>query len=300
MYRAGMDDPALSGVAETLLIPLYNRAMESQRPDAMIKDEKAVALVAQMSYDFDQVRKIRMNEGNKVARIMLTREMDRYARDFLSRQPEGAVVHIGCGLDSRFERVDNGRVEWYDLDLPDVIELRRKLIGGEGKRCHLLGCSVLEDAWLGVVKVHSGRPFLFLAENVFVYFTEEQVKALVLRLRDHFPGAELVFDGWTPFFVWLGNIQLSRSKFAGLLHWGFWRSQTIEGWGEGIHLLGQWGFFDQPEPRMAPYRWIAPLFHLFKPMRIFHFRLGEAAGEERPCAAQPPCKSMDHQIKNIK
>ncbi|NCF67681.1 MAG: hypothetical protein GWP61_17080 [Chloroflexi bacterium] len=104
MYRSELIDPALSGVAETLLILLYNQAMESQRPDAMMKDEKAVAIVTQMSYDFDQVRKIRMHEANKVVRIMLTREMDRYGRDFLSRHPEAVVVHIGCGLDSRFER----------------------------------------------------------------------------------------------------------------------------------------------------------------------------------------------------
>lgn len=266
--------PDLSGVAETLLIPLYNRAVESQRPDAIMKDERAAALVRQMSYDFDQVKKIRMSEGNRVARIMLTREMDRYARDFLSRHPKGVVVHIGCGLDSRFERVDNGQVEWFDLDLPDVIELRRKFIGDEGERYHLLGCSAFEDTWLDAVKVHSQRPFLFLAENVFVYFMEAQVKSLVLKLRHHFPGAELVFDGWTPFFVWLGNRQLSSSKFAGLLRWGFWHSQELESWGEGIHMLGQWGFFDQPEPRMDPFRWIAPIFHLFKPIRIFHFQLG--------------------------
>jgi O-methyltransferase involved in polyketide biosynthesis len=284
MQKSGRVDPALSGVAETLLIPLYARAMDSQRPDAIMKDEKAVALVTQMSYDFEQVRKIRTNEGNKVARIILTREMDRYVRDFLRRHPEGVVVHIGCGLDARFERVDNGRVEWYDLDLPDVIELRRKLIGAEEERYHLLGCSVLEDAWLEAVKVHSKRPCLFLAENVLIYFMEVQVKALVLRLRDHFPGAELVFDGWTPFFVWLGNRQLSSSKFTGLLHWGFWRSKEIEGWGNAnphgadIRLLDEWGFFDQPEPRMHPYRWIAPIFRLCKPMRIFHFQLGEAAG----------------------
>jgi O-methyltransferase involved in polyketide biosynthesis len=278
MHGSEMVDPALSGVAETLLIPLYNRAMESQRPDAIMKDEKAVALVTQMDYDFDQVRKIRMTKGNKVARIMLTREMDRYVRDFLSRYPEAVVIHIGCGLDSRFERVDNGQVEWYDLDLPDVIGLRRKLIDDEKDRYHLLGCSVLEDAWLEIVKVHSQRPFLFLAENVFVYFMETQVKSLVLKLRDQFPGAELVFDGWSPVFVWLGNRQLSSSKFGGLLRWGFWDSQTLEGWGEGIHLLSQWGFFDQPEPRMDHYRWIAPIFRLFKPIRILHFQLGETVG----------------------
>jgi O-methyltransferase involved in polyketide biosynthesis len=275
MDGSGRVDPGLSGVAETLLIPLYNRAIESQRPDAIMKDEKAVALVKRMSYDFDQVRKIRMSEGNKVARIMLTREMDRYTRDFLSRNPQAVVVHIGCGLDSRFERVDNGRVEWYDLDLAEVIALRRKFIGDEGQRYHLLGCSVFEDAWLGVLRAQAEDRLLFLAENVLVYFEAAQVKSLLLRLRDHFPGSELVFDGWTPAFIWLGNRQLSSSKFAGLLHWGFRRSQEIEGWGEGLHLLGEWGFFDHPEPRMQPYRWIAPLFRLFKPMRIFHFRLGE-------------------------
>ena len=128
----------LSGVPETLLIPLYNRAMESQRPDAMVKDEKAVELVTKMPLDFSRVRQIPMTELLKVMRIMFTREFDRYARDFLDRHPGAVVVHLGCGLDSRFERVDNGYVEWYDLDLPEVIELRRKLISDEGERYHLL------------------------------------------------------------------------------------------------------------------------------------------------------------------
>ena len=82
MHKSKSGDPVLSGVAETLLVPLRNRAMESQRPDAMSKGEKAVEIVAHMGYDFDQVRKIRMHEGNKVARIMLAREIVRYARDF--------------------------------------------------------------------------------------------------------------------------------------------------------------------------------------------------------------------------
>jgi hypothetical protein len=173
--------------------------------------------------------------------------------------------------------VDNGQVEWYDLDFPEVIGLRRKLFGDEGGRYHLLGCSVLEDAWLEAVRVHSRRPFLFLAETVFVFFTEAQVKSLVLALRDHFPGAELVFDGWNPFEIWLGNLYLSPSKFAGLMRWGLWRGQKLEGWGVGIRLLNEWGFFDQPEPRMDSFRWMAPILRLFKPICIFHFQLGKAA-----------------------
>lgn len=263
--------------SETFLAPVYWRAIESQRPDAMIKDDVAVALVTQMGLDFSRVRRIRMSELLNVMRMMFAREFDRHARAFLDRHPAAVVVHIGCGLDTRFERVDNGRVEWFDLDLPQVVDLRRWFIGEERERYHLLACSVFEDTWLQAVKVYSPRPILFLAETVFVYVTGAQVKSLVLALRDHFPGAELVFDGWRPFEVWLGNRYLSNSPFAGLMHWGFWRGQEIEGWGHGIDLLDEWGFFDQPEPRLDSYRWMAPMFRLFKPMRIFHFQLGEAA-----------------------
>ncbi len=267
-------DLPLGGVPETLLIPLYNRAKESRRPDAILKDEKAVELVTQMRLDFSRTKQVRMTELLEAMRIMFTREFDRYARDFLARHPDAVVVHIGCGLDTRFERVDDGRVEWYDLDVPEVIDLRRKLIGGESGRHHLLGCSVFEEAWMESVKVHAPRPILFLAETVFLYFVEAQVKSLVLALCGRFPGAELVFDGWKPFEIWVGNRYLANSAFAGLMRWGLWSGRQIEGWGDGIRLLDEWCFFDQPEPRLRTYRWMAPLFRLFKPMRVFHFRLG--------------------------
>ena len=138
-------EPNLNDVAETLLITLNTRAIESQRPDAMIKDDKAVAIVAQG--DFDHSR-LRLQGNDEVSLILRMREFDRQAREFLTRNPDGVVVHIGCGLDTRFERVDNGRVEWFDLDLPQVIALRRNLIGGEMERYRLLSGSVFESAWL--------------------------------------------------------------------------------------------------------------------------------------------------------
>jgi O-methyltransferase involved in polyketide biosynthesis len=267
----------LSNVAETLLMTLYIRAMESQRPDALIKDEKAVALVAQMSYDFDRVRQVHMDEEDKVTVILRNREFDRYAQDFLARHPEAVVVHIGCGFDSRFERVDNGQVEWYDLDLPDVIELRRKLIGDEGKRYHLLGCSAFDSAWLDAVSAHRQRPFLFMAEGVLMYFEEAQVKSLVLMLRDHFPGAELVIDAFSPFLIRANNLRLSITKFGARYHWGIWRGQEIESWGDGIRLLDEWGYFDRPEPRLDHIRWMRHIPLLARVLRIYHYRLGKAA-----------------------
>jgi len=121
----------LSGVEETLLIPLYVRALESRRTDALLVDERAVALVEQWPEDFARIEGLRMDEEDRVAIVLRSRELDRRVREFLARHPDAVVVHVGCGLDARFERVDDRRVEWYDLDLPEVIGLRRELIGGE-------------------------------------------------------------------------------------------------------------------------------------------------------------------------
>src|SRR5512137_1186680 len=147
--------PTLSGVAETLLITLYIRATESQRPDALVKDDRAEAIVRQLDQETLRKTLALTDDFSRVAVILKGREFDRFAQDFLARHPDAVVVHIGCGLDTRFERVDNGRVEWYDLDLPEVIELRRKLVGGEGARHHYLACSVLDSAWLEAVSAHS-------------------------------------------------------------------------------------------------------------------------------------------------
>ena len=268
--------PNLSGVAETLLIPLYTRAMESQRPDAMIKDEKAVALVRQMSYDFGWFKQIPMGELERLTLILRSREFDRYAEAFMEHHPEAVVVHIGCGLDSRFERVDNGRVEWYDLDLPDVIELRRRFPGAEGPRHHLLGCSVLDNGWVETVRTQRQRPFLFIAEGVSMYLEGAQVRSLVLALREHFPGAELVLDAFSPFHIWRSNLQLVLAGLATRfprLRWGLWRGQEVESWGPGIHLLDDWGYLDRPEARLAPLRWLRHIPLASRAGRIYHFIL---------------------------
>jgi O-methyltransferase involved in polyketide biosynthesis len=112
-------------VAETLLIALYARALKAQYPVPLVRDDKAVALVEQIDYDFSRFK---LRGHDQATIIMRLREFDRRAQDFLARHTQAVVVRIGCGLDTRFERVDNGQVEWYDLDLPEAIGLRCKLM----------------------------------------------------------------------------------------------------------------------------------------------------------------------------
>ena len=266
--------PNLTGVAETLLITLYIRAMESQRPDALTKDERAEALVRQLNQETLRKTLALTDDFSRVAVILKGREFDRFAQDFLRRQPDAVVVHIGCGLDTRFERVaEGGRVEWYDLDLPEVIELRRKLVGGEGERHHFLACSVLDSVWLEAVGAHRLRPFLFLAEGVFMYFKEAQVKSLVLTLRDHFPGAELVFDAFSPFMRWAHNVKVTRTRVGAYLHWALKHGQDLEQWGEGIRLLDERFPFQYPVPRMRNALKMRLFPFLNTAVGVFHYQL---------------------------
>lgn len=265
--------PDLFGVAETLLITLCIRARESQRPDALLKDEKAVALVNQMDQDFLLGKLAKIEDYSQVAMILRSREFDRHAQDFLARHADSVVVHIGCGLDTRFERVDNGQVQWYDLDLPEVIQLRQKLIGGEGERYHLLACSVLESAWLDTVSAHRRGAFLFLAEGVFMYFDETQVKSLVLTLEDHFPGAELVCDALSPFLSWANNLRVTLTKVGARSYWAPRHGKDLEGWSEGIHLLDEQFPFRYPEPRLGRALAVRHIPFFSKTIGVFHYQL---------------------------
>jgi O-methyltransferase involved in polyketide biosynthesis len=268
-------DSSLDGAAETLLITLYVRALESQRPDALIQDEKAVALVAGMDYDFSRVASVRMDEHDKTVLILRNLEFDRRVRDFLAREPQAIVAHVGCGLDSRFERVDDGSVEWFDLDLPDVISLREKLLGEEGPRHHLFAGSVADHAWMEAVAALGRRPLLVMAEGVFMYLEEEQVRSLVLALLGRFPGTELVFDTYRPFMVWANNLRMRRSDLSARYHFGLRRGEDVESWGAGIRLLDQWFPLDSPEPRLDSIRWARFIRPLARVIGIYAYRLGE-------------------------
>ena len=217
---------SLEGVSETLLMTLYVRSRETQRPDAMIRDEKAVEMVSRIETDFSRFR---MQRHDEVAVLLRMKRFDSCVSDFLKRCPNAAVVHIGCGLDTRFERVDNGVVEWFDLDMPAVMALREKFIPIECIRYHTLAASVFEEDWLEEVNRFQPRPFMFIAEGVLPYFEEAQVKALFINLGKHFPGCEVVTDAHTPFVVWADNIHLALAKVKARMHWSIKNGREVEG-----------------------------------------------------------------------
>jgi len=223
-----------------------------------------------------------MRRHDEIALLMRMNRFDDHVRDFLKRNPDGVVVHIGCGLDTRFERVDNGRVEWFDLDLPDVMALRQKLIQSESSRYHILATSVLEDGWIEEVSGLKPRPFMFIAEGVLPYFEEAQVKALFLKLGEHFPGCELVCEAQTPFGMWADNLHLAYAKVKARMHWSLKSGKEIESWGVPstslragpIRLLDEWFYYDDEESPLKAYLWLRLFPPIAKASGIYHYRLG--------------------------
>ena len=178
----------LGAVQETLFIPLAARARESSRKRPALRDPKAAELVRSIAYD---TAKYGRGAGGAIT-VLRTAIFDSWVRAFLARHPAGTVVEIGTGLNTRFERVDNGQVHWIDLDLPDTIELRGKFFADTDRRRMVAG-SVLDEQWLDIAAQLPG-PYFFVAEGVLVYLPEDQVTTALAGIAARFEEAMIALD----------------------------------------------------------------------------------------------------------
>jgi O-methyltransferase involved in polyketide biosynthesis len=189
----GRVDPRLSGVPETLLWTLWQRAFEARRPDSVLADPLAVELVERIDYPFAE----RFGESFGQVQGLRTRCFDREVRRFLGRHPAGAVVALGEGLETQFWRLDNGTVRWVGLDLPEVEELRRRLLPAED-RVTSRAESALDFGWLEEL---GDGPALVTAQGLLMYLRREEVDALVRALADSSFVGDFVFDAMPPWLV---------------------------------------------------------------------------------------------------
>jgi O-methyltransferase involved in polyketide biosynthesis len=178
----------LGTVQETLFIPLAARARESSRKRPVLRDPKAAEMVRSIAYD---TAKYGRGAGGAVT-VLRTAIFDSWVRAFLAKHPAGTVVEIGTGLNTRFERVDNGQVHWIDLDLPDTIELRGKFFADTDRRRMVAG-SVLDEQWLDIAAQLPG-PYFFVAEGVLVYLPEDQVTTALAGIAARFGEAMIALD----------------------------------------------------------------------------------------------------------
>ncbi|MEM6520097.1 MAG: class I SAM-dependent methyltransferase [Cyanobacteria bacterium P01_C01_bin.70] len=245
----------LGPVQETLLIPLLGRAVETQKSNGLIQDEKAVQIVESLDYDFAKWQKSQALAGA----TLRTRMYDQDVQAFLEQHPTGTIVEIGCGLNTRFERLDNGQARWFDLDLPDTLALRRQFFEDEPRRT-MLEASVLETDWMEPVAA-TGGPWCFISEAVIIYLEKAQARQAIAQIAERFPGAWLLIDTTSQKIV---DSQPTHDAMRHLpqeswFRWGCDDPNEIEAWGN-LQLVRSRTFFDAGAELMKQLPWSTRFF----------------------------------------
>jgi methyltransferase (TIGR00027 family) len=214
----------LTGEKETMLITLYARAMQNRRRDPILPDRWAEEVIERIDYDF---QKLRVGESRALLIASRARQLDLWTAEYLAGHPDATVLHLGCGLDSRVYRIDTpARTRWFDVDQPDVIELRRRLYS-ERDGYRMIGSSLADLDWLD--EVSPDHPAFIVAEGVTMYLTEDIMRRLLNRLVDRFPSGQMAFDVHSRQLVrWMTRRGTSVGGTGALFGWGIDDPQEVE------------------------------------------------------------------------
>ena len=273
----------LGPVARTLLVPLWARAEESRVGDPALYDATSAEIVRGLEVDLAALDEARASQLGCSVRGAL---IDRWTQDFLRAHPEGTVVELGVGLNSRHARLDNGRARWVDVDLPEVMSLRRSFFASTADRVSVAG-SITELDTLRAVRDAVRGPCFIVSEGVLVYLSRDEVRTLLARLRALLPGALMALDVMTHDVVRFQGAHDAMRHFEARFTWGVNAPSEVLTYAEGLHLEAQESFYDLLYARASRLpRWMrvaGPLLKRAWPgvrwsYAILRLRLGPPAG----------------------
>ncbi|OBI39558.1 methyltransferase [Mycobacterium sp. E1386] len=237
----------LEGPPQTMLATLYAKALDADLPNPILGDRYAKEVAERIEYDWTKTAITARNSASVTTR---TAHFDIWARQFLDAHPSAVVLHMGCGLDGRYFRLQPGPgVEWYDIDYPDVAELRARLYPAT-EHCHVVAAPITDPAWLA--EIPDSRPALMIAEGLTMYLCEQDGIALLRRVVDRFDRGELQFDVFNRVGIksqWMNAVvRRSGSK----LSWGIDGPDEILAAVPGTRLLAWVRWFESDTYERLP------------------------------------------------
>jgi O-methyltransferase involved in polyketide biosynthesis len=229
-------EKTFKGVMETLLLPLWGRAVETRKDNPILIDHTAVKIVETLHYDFSQIA-TKMNPVSIASWACRSIYFDMKIREFLNQYPEGSVISVGCGFDTTYDRVNNGSAHWYELDFPDVIEQRKKYISETPNR-HFLSYSVFDEKWHK--QIANKDQVMIMIAGVIYYFTEEQVRGLFRNFSRIFANTHIIMDYASPLGVRISNkmvIEKGGMDENSYLKWGTNNLHTLTEYIPGLKVI---------------------------------------------------------------
>jgi O-methyltransferase involved in polyketide biosynthesis len=245
-------------VQATMLLPVYGRAKASRMFPDILRDTGAIQIVDSMDYDFTQIDKSYGTEYGCFCCLMRAKRFDERCLAYIQAHPAGAVVNLGSGLDTTFDRVDNGSIHWHNVDLPDSMAFRRRFIPPK-ERCADIAKSMFDYTWLNEVETADGSVFI-LAGGLFYYFEETQVREVICRMAEHFKTGEVFFDAQSKTAVKISNRRVRKAGNKGS-EMKFWvkDAQKLKTWSPEIRKIESVPFFGEAkkERRVKLSTWVA-------------------------------------------
>ena len=248
---------------ETMLMTLSGRAVQSAWKNPILRDPWAEEAMRHIHYDMSKTLKGVSSWGmwkDIGCTIIATRAatFDMLTNRYLADHPDATVLHVGCGMDSRVFRIDPpASVQWFDVDYPDVIDLRRQLLpereAASAGQYHLVGAPLNDLRWLD--EVPRDRPALLIAEGALMYVSEADVKALLNTVVAHFPGGQMIFDVVHP--VILKQVGSNVGGTGATYKWGLDDPQDIKQLEPKLELIKEFRPSEQVAFSRFPLWWRA-------------------------------------------
>ncbi len=277
-----------SAVSETALITLKARVVESEKKEPVIEDAVAVecfnSLQSLLPNEISQrilARKLPLTLTRYIA--LRARKYDRYSQQFLSEYDDGLVVSLGCGFDTRYWRIFKEPWKYVEIDLPNVIEVKKKVLG-DATTYTMIGCSVLEDDWIKGILSMQKQHVLFLAEGLFMYLPKDSVINLFRRLATSFSESEIIFEVVTEKYTKGLRKKIVESKLsargtsAGSSYdYGIRSGKDIESYSDKIKIIEEWSYFEDEDIKPKIYKLLRNLKTFSRGQWTIKAKIGQSA-----------------------
>lgn len=232
------DDIVFKGtVQETMLAPLWARATYSKQYPELLNDQKAIEIIQNIDYDFSKIAEY-LEEWRGLGLLVRAKNFDVAVKKFVDEKPNATIVNIGAGLDTTFYRVDNGKIKWYDLDLPDAIEFRKNYLS-ESSRNNYISKSAFDLSWFNDIEFKQEDGIFFIAGGFIYYFQEEEISSFIHSMAQRFIEGEIIFDCISKMAKKIANRRLKKAGAEGPF-WNYGISdpdKQIPKWSNNIQLV---------------------------------------------------------------
>ena len=253
---------SLDGISQTLCIPLVARALgDSMFPNVAVGDRYAARFLEMMGDDGHLWLHDRVSI---YCCLMRCRQMRTLAQAFLTQHPDAVVINLGCGLSYYYQWLENGEMQMYDCDLPQVLDIRRRLINTEDPLYHQLSLDLTDPHWwenLALPPAVARRPVFLFSEGVLIYFSPDTVRSIFRTFAANAaPGSRFVFDATYGWMAGQAFWNPSVYRAGAQIRWGPYSLSEFNLLHHRLRLLGTHEVMDMecmPFPLWPLWQWMA-------------------------------------------